>query len=92
MSAFGSEFMFAGLKSDDPLYVMAQNPANYHHWSKPIGPHFTVAELKRACAILDAAEAMRKALGDAPQAGATDPLSRSGKTQDPSPQSLKQEG
>lgn len=60
---FGSEFMFTGLKSDERLYVMAQNPANYHHWSKPIGPHFTVAELKRALAVLDAAEALREALG-----------------------------
>jgi hypothetical protein len=67
MSAFGEEFMFTGLKADDRLFVMAQNPANYHNWSKPIGPHFTVAELKRALAILDAAEAMREALGPSGQ-------------------------
>lgn len=62
MTAFG-DFIFDGLLSTDRLFVMAQNPANSFHWSKPIGPTFTVAELKRACAILDAAEAMREALG-----------------------------
>lgn len=59
------DFMFTGLRDTERLYVMAQNPANNHHWSKPIGPVFTVAQLKRACAILDAAEALREALGPA---------------------------
>lgn len=57
------EFLFTGLRGSDRLFVMAQNPANNYHWSKPIGPAFTVADLKRAIAILDAAEAMREALG-----------------------------
>ncbi|MFN4296762.1 MAG: hypothetical protein ACK4FB_07950 [Brevundimonas sp.] len=33
---------------DARLYVMAQNPANYHHWSKPIGPIVTAGELRDA--------------------------------------------
>lgn len=61
--AFGSEFLFDGLRSEDRLYVMAQSPANNYHWSTPIGPAFTVAELKRVLAVLDAAESMRDALG-----------------------------
>jgi hypothetical protein len=30
----------------DRLIVMAQNPANHYHWSKPVGGHVSAAQLR----------------------------------------------